>query len=131
MEKKPHALTSVLSSGYYKYSNYIPVVTTQREGTEEDDQVKPGLLIFLLVKNSSNTMSQHATRNLTVTIPILPNESPKPRFNAMSLRPKSLSMFPPIPPRNISAKNKVKNQNYSVMYIEADVHTTLFSQLLV
>ena len=37
-------------------------------------------------------------------IPILPKESPKPRLMAMSLRAKSLSRLPPIPPRNISGE---------------------------
>lgn len=40
-----------------------------------------------------------------VIVPILPKESPKPRFNAISLRPNSLSILPPIPPRNISARD--------------------------
>lgn len=76
----------------------------------EDDQMKPGLLL-------AKFFQYYVTENLTVTIPILPKDSPKPRFNAMSPRPNSLSMFAPIPPRNISGKNKAKNQEYSVIYI--------------
>jgi len=42
----PHALNSILSNGYNTHSDYILIVMTRREGTEEDDQRKPGLLFF-------------------------------------------------------------------------------------
>lgn len=45
-EKNLHAWTSALSGGCNEHSDDILTVMTGGEGTEEDGQMKPGLLFF-------------------------------------------------------------------------------------
>lgn len=45
-EKNLHTWTSALSGGCNEHSDDILTVTTWGEGTEKDDQMKPGLLFF-------------------------------------------------------------------------------------